>query len=42
MEHTFKKLSKNIRKLLSLLMPLNLNLNYENLSVFGCKSTAFF
>ncbi len=33
---------KNNRGLHSHLLPKNLNLNYENLFVFECKSTAFF
>ena len=33
---------KNNRKLHSLLLPLNLNLNYENLFVFGAKVLLLF
>ena len=33
---------KNNRKLPSLLLPLNLNLNYENLFVFGAKVLLLF
>lgn len=42
MTYSFRTLFKNNRKLHSLLLPLNLNLNYENLFVFSAKVLLLF